>query len=76
MTVAGTDGHRELCRHEGVAYMESFGQTLISMTPNPADTQHPLLSVLQGQEVDMGAVTADMASVLPRYSDTLRRLAG
>ena len=24
-TVLGTDGHRRLCRHEGVAYMEALG---------------------------------------------------
>ena len=30
MTVVGTDGRRELCRHEGVAYMETFGPPLLS----------------------------------------------
>ena len=42
-TVVGTDGHRRQCRHEGVAYMETFGPPLIFLTPNVADTQHPLL---------------------------------
>ena len=40
-TVIGTDGHRRLCRDEGVAYMETFGPPLIFLTPNVADTQHP-----------------------------------
>ena len=35
--------------------------------PNPADTQHPLHLVVQGEEVDTGAVTTDMESVLPTY---------
>lgn len=74
-TVLGTDGHRRLCRHEGVAYMEAFGPPLIFLTPNVADTQHPLLLVVQGEAVDLGAVSADMESVLPKYRDMLRRLA-
>ena len=28
-TVLGTDGHRRQCRHEGMAYMETFGPPLI-----------------------------------------------
>ncbi|CAE7026696.1 unnamed protein product [Symbiodinium sp. CCMP2592] len=74
-TVLGTDGHRRLCRHEGVAYMEAFGPPLIFLTPNVADTQHPLLLVVQGEAVDLGAVSADMETVLPKYRDMLRRLA-
>ncbi|CAE7197789.1 tkt [Symbiodinium sp. CCMP2592] len=74
-TVLGTDGHRRLCRHEGVAYMEAFGPPLIFLTPNVADTQHPLLLVVQGEVVDLGAVNGDMETVLPKYRDMLRRLA-
>ena len=46
-TAGGTNSHRELCRHEGVAYTETFGLPLIFMTPNPANTQPPLLLVVQ-----------------------------
>ncbi|CAE7839256.1 unnamed protein product, partial [Symbiodinium sp. CCMP2592] len=74
-TVLGTDGHRRLCRREGVAYMEAFGPPLIFLTPNVADTQHPLLLVVQGEVVDLGAVSGDMETVLPKYRDMLRRLA-
>ena len=74
-TVVGTDGHRRLCRHEGVAYMEAFGPPLIFLTPNVADTQHPLLLVIQGEAIDLGEVTGDMATALPKYRDMLRRLA-
>ncbi|CAE7526468.1 unnamed protein product, partial [Symbiodinium sp. CCMP2456] len=66
---SATDGHRRLCRHEGVAYMEAF------LTPNVADTQHPLLLVVQKEAVDLGAVSADMETVLPKYRAMLRRLA-
>ncbi|CAJ1335646.1 unnamed protein product, partial [Effrenium voratum] len=74
-TVVGTDGHRQLCRHEGVAYMETFGPPLTFLTPNVADTQHPLLLVVQGEEVDLGAVSSDTLDVLPKYRDMLRRIA-
>ena len=73
--VLGTDGHRRYCRHEGVAYMEAFGPPLVFLTPNVADTQHPLLLVVQGESVDLGKVSADMATSLPKYRDMLRRLA-
>ena len=74
-TVLGTDGHRRYCRHEGVAYMETFGPPLIFLTPNVADTQHPLLLVVQGEELDLGRVTGDMQDTLPKYRDMIRRLA-
>ena len=74
-TVLGTDGHRRYCRHEGVAYMEAFGPPLVFLTPNPADTQHPLLLVVQGETVDLGCVSASMTNALPKYRDMLRRLA-
>ena len=73
--VVGTDGHRRHCRHEGWAYMEMFGPPLIFLTPNIADTQHPLLLVIQGETVDLGAVAADMPDTLPKYRDMMRRLA-
>ncbi|CAE7311896.1 unnamed protein product [Symbiodinium sp. CCMP2592] len=59
----------------GVAYMEALGPPLIFLTPNVADTQHPLLLVVQGEVVDLGAVSGDMETVLPKYRDMLRRLA-
>ena len=73
--VLGTDGHRQLCRHEGVAYMETFGPPLIFVTPNVADTQHPLLLIVQGEAIDLGHVGSDMEHTLPKYRDMLRRLA-
>lgn len=74
-TVLGTDGHRRQCRHEGMAYMETFGPPLIFLTPNLADTQHPLLLVVQGEQVDLGSVEADMDPCLPKYRDMLRKIA-
>ena len=74
-TVLGTDGHRRQCRHEGVAYMETFGPPLIFLTPNLADMQHPLLLVVQGVQVDLGSVAADMEPCLPKYRDIMRKLA-
>ena len=44
--VLGTDGHRRLCRHEGVAYMQLFGPPMIFCTPNLADTKQLLLLVV------------------------------
>ena len=44
----GTDGHRRLCRHEGIAYMTLWGPPLIFATPNLADGKNPLLLVVQG----------------------------
>ena len=55
--------------------METFGPPLIFVTPNVADTQHPLLLIVQGEQIDLGAVSADMASTLPKYRDMLRRVA-
>ncbi|CAJ1441410.1 unnamed protein product [Effrenium voratum] len=74
-TVVGSDGHRRLCRHEGVAYMETFGPPLIFVTPNVADAQHPLLLVVQGEALSLGEVTADMRGVLPKYREMLHRIA-
>lgn len=74
-TVLGTDGHRRQCRHEGVAYMETFGPPLIFLTPNLADTQHPLLLVVQGEEVDLGSVEEEMDPSLPKYREMLRKIA-
>ena len=73
--VLGTDGHRQFCRHEGVAYMETFGPPLVFVTPNVADTQHPLLLIVQGEKIDLGTVGADMTATLPKYRDILRSLA-
>ena len=73
--VLGTDGHRRLCRHEGVAYMEAFGPPLIFLTPNVADMQHPLILVVQGEEIDLGTVHADMDPSLPKYRDIMRKIA-
>ena len=49
-----------------MAYLETFGPPLIFVTPNVADTQHPLLLVVQGKEVDLGAVSGDVAGALPK----------
>ena len=72
--VIGTDGHRRLCRHEGVAYMETFGPPLIFTTPNPADTQQPLFLIAQGQEIRFDA-HGDYQDALPKYRDMMRRVA-
>ena len=72
--VLGTDGHRRLCRHEGVAYMQLFGPPVIFCTPNLADTKQVLLLVVQG--VDVRLDDGDLAEVdLPRYRDMMQRLA-
>ena len=68
--VIGTDGHR----HEGVAYMETFGPPLIFTTPNPADTQQPLFLIVQGQEVRLDA-SGEYQEELPKYRDMMRRVA-
>ena len=46
--VLGTDGHRRLCRHEGVMYMALFGAPVVFCTPNFADTKQLLLMVVEG----------------------------
>ena len=55
--------------------METFGPPLIFLTPNVADTQHPLLLVVQGQEVDLGCISAEMEDILPKYRDMMRKIA-
>ena len=72
--VVGTDGHRRLCRHEGVAYMTRFGPPVHFCTPNLADTKQRLLLVVEGVEVRLDARELD-SDVLPRYRDMLQRLA-
>ena len=42
------------------------------ITPNVADTQH---LVVQGEEVDLGAVGPDMSAALPQRREMLRRTA-
>lgn len=72
--VLGTDGHRRLCRHEGVAYMTMFGPPLTFCTPNLADTKQLLLLKVQGS--DIGLDERHLAGVnLPRYRDMMQRLA-
>lgn len=72
--VLGTDGHRRLCRHEGVAYMTLFGPPLIFCTPNLADTKQVLLLVVQGIDVRLDESELD-AGALPKYRDMMLRLA-
>ena len=72
--VVGTDGHRRLCRHEGVAYMRRFGPPVRFCTPNLADTKQRLLLVVEGVEVRLDARELD-SDVLPKYRDMLQRLA-
>ena len=72
--VVGTDGHRRLCRHEGIAYMSLFGPPLVFMTPNLADNKQPLLLVVQGYELRLD-VTPEACPELPKYRDMMRRLA-
>jgi hypothetical protein len=72
--VLGTDGHRRLCRHEGVAYMTLFGAPIIFTTPNLADGKQPLLLVVEGQEVRLDGLEED-SEVLPKYRDMMQRLA-
>ena len=75
--VVGTDGHRRLCRHEGVAYMALFGRPLIFATPNIADTKQPLFVRVKGQEIrlDDGSIPGLRSDVLPKYRDMMRRVA-
>ena len=72
--VLGTDGHRRLCRHEGVAYMTLFGPPVIFCTPNLADTKQVLLLVVQGVDVRLDDTELDGVE-LPRYRDMMQRLA-
>ena len=72
--VLGTDGHRRLCRHEGVAYMALFGPPVMFCTPTPADTKQVLLLVVEGIEVRLDDDAMD-CNVLPRYRDMMQRLA-
>lgn len=72
--VLGTDGHRRLCRHEGVAYMALFGPPVIFCTPNLADTKQALLLVVEGIEVRLDDAEMD-TEVLPKYRDMMARLA-
>ena len=73
-TVVGTDGHRRLCRHEGVAYMEAFGPPLISS--RKCSRYSASAAIVNSREaIDLGEVTGDMATALPKYRDMLRRLA-
>ena len=72
--VLGTDGHRRLCRHEGVAYMTLFGPPVIFCTPNLADTKQVLLLVVQGVDVRLDDTELDGVE-LTRYRDMMQRLA-
>jgi len=72
--VLGTDGHRRLCRHEGVAYMTMFGPPLIFCTPNLADTKQLLLLTVQGSAIGLDERHLDGVN-LPRYRDMMQRLA-
>ena len=72
--VVGTDGHRRLCRHEGVAYMVLFGAPLIFCTPNLADTKNLLLLIVQGEEVTLDSDNLG-PEVLPTYRQMMQRLA-
>ena len=72
--VLGTDGHRRLCRHEGVAYMSLFGPPVIFCTPNLADSKQPLLLVVQGEEIRLDEEMLACVD-LPKYRDMMRRLA-
>lgn len=74
--VLGMDGHRLLCRHEGVAYMATFGCPLIFTTPNLLDTKQMLLMVVEVQEVWLDASSSSHSStVLPKYHDMMQRVA-
>ena len=74
--VIGTDGHRHLCRHEGVAYMAWSGCPLIFTTPDLADTKQMRLMVVQGQEVRLdGSSSLDLSNVLPKYRGMMQRVA-
>ncbi|CAK0879109.1 unnamed protein product, partial [Prorocentrum cordatum] len=75
--VVGTDGHRRLCRHEGVAYMAFCGCPLIFATPNIADKKQPLSVRVEGQEIplDDRGIPGLRSDVTPKYRDMLRRVA-
>ena len=75
--VVGTDGHRRLCRHEGVAFMALLGRPLVFATPNVADTKQPLFVKVQGQEIplDDASIPSLRSDVVPKYRDMMRRVA-
>ena len=66
--LVGSDGHRRLLRHEGIAYTLCFGPPLIFTTPNLADTRQPLLLTVQG-------VAFGLDEELPSYREMVERLA-
>ena len=72
--VLGTDGHRRLCRHEGVAYMTLFGPPVAFCTPNLADTKQLLLLVVEGSEIRLDDAELE-PGILPKYRDMMMRLA-
>ena len=72
--VIGTDGHRRLCRHEGIAYMTLFRPPFIFCTPKLANTQKMLLLVVEGLEVRLDDEELD-PDVLPKYRVMMQRLA-
>ena len=72
--VIGTDGHRRLCRHEGMANMILFGSPVVFTTPNLADSKQPLLLVVEGEEIRLDNLEEDSAT-LPKYRDMMQRLA-
>ena len=63
--VLGTDGHRRLYRHEGVAYMTLFGPSMNFLV---------LLLVVQGVDLRLDDTELDEVE-LPRYRDMMQRLA-
>ena len=63
--VLGTDGHRRLYRHEGVAYMTLFGPSMNFLA---------LLLVVQGVDLRLDDTELDEVE-LPRYRDMMQRLA-
>ena len=66
--LVGSNGHRRLCQHEGVAYTLAFGPPLVFVTPNLADTRQPLLLVVQNHEFRF-------EDDLPSYREMSERLA-
>ena len=60
--VVGTDGHRRLLRHEGVAYSLAFGPPLVFTTPNLADGKLPMLLAARGLTVNFDVPEPDLLS--------------